>query len=200
MKSMRHAFGECRDGASLLLEMVRSNRAGNPVGLYSICSANRLVLESGMIQAAADDTVLCIESTSNQVNQYGGYMGMTPLDFAAYVESMAAECGFPKDRIILGGDHLGPHVWQSEPAASAMSKAQTLVRDCVLAGYTKIHLDASMRCADDPGGAATPPPEEVVTSRVVDLCLAAEAAHAGLPSGSPPPLLCHRHRSARARR
>ena len=32
-----------------------------------------------------------------------------------------------------------------------MAKARDLVRDYVLAGYTKIHLDCSMRLADDPG-------------------------------------------------
>jgi D-tagatose-1,6-bisphosphate aldolase subunit GatZ/KbaZ len=189
MKSMRHAFRDCRDGAGQLLQqMVNANRSGTPVGIYSICSANRLVLEAGMIQAAADDTVLCIESTSNQVNQFGGYMGLTPRDFARYVESIAQEAGFPVERIILGGDHLGPHVWQSEPAESAMAKARTLVRDCVRAGYIKIHLDASMRCADDPGGKNTAPGDEVVTRRMVELCRAAEDAHDELPSGSPQPL------------
>jgi D-tagatose-1,6-bisphosphate aldolase subunit GatZ/KbaZ len=33
-----------------------------------------------------------------------------------------------------------------------MDKARTLVRACVLAGYQKIHLDASTPCADDPKG------------------------------------------------
>jgi len=188
MKSMRHAFEGCSDVGDLLLKMVRSNRGGVPVGLFSICSAHRLVLEAGMMQAAADDTVLCIESTSNQVNQFGGYMGMNPAAFAEYAGSVASAMGFPRERIILGGDHLGPHVWQNEPANAAMMKARTLVRDCVLAGYTKIHLDASMRCADDPGNKNTPPGDEVVTRRVVDLCGVAEAAHAELPAGSPAPM------------
>lgn len=188
MRSMRHLSGIAGNVSELLLDMVRSNKAGAPVGLYSICSANRYVLEAGMKQAGADETVVCIESTSNQVNQFGGYMGMRPADFGGFVRSVAAAMKFPIERIILGGDHLGPHVWQNEPAAAAMLKARNLVRECVLAGYTKIHLDASMRCADDPGDSHTPPSDEVVTRRVVDLCRVAEAAHAELPAGSPAPL------------
>ena len=50
---------------------------------------------------------------------------------------------------MLGGDHLGPYVWRAEPADEAMAKARDLVRDYVAAGYTKIHLDASMRLGGD---------------------------------------------------
>ncbi len=188
MNSMRGAFGTYADVSRLLLQMVRSNKAGTPVGLYSICSANRFVLEAGMKQAREDDTVLCIESTSNQVNQFGGYMGMTPADFAGFVATVAEETGFPRERIILGGDHLGPHVWQDEAADAAMSKARNLVRGCVLAGYTKIHLDASMRCADDPGGPLAPPSDATVTRRIADLCSVAEAARFEIPADAPAPL------------
>jgi D-tagatose-1,6-bisphosphate aldolase subunit GatZ/KbaZ len=188
MKSMRHAFDGCKDLSRLVRDMVRSNRESASVGIFSICSANRFVLEAGMKQAGADDTVLCIESTSNQVNQFGGYMGMKPAEFVRFVDSVASGMGFPRERIILGGDHLGPHVWQNEPARMAMSKARDLVRECVLAGYTKIHLDASMRCADDPGDNRIPPSDEVMAERVADLCRIAEAAHEELPAGSAPPL------------
>ncbi|MCF0145988.1 MAG: class II D-tagatose-bisphosphate aldolase, non-catalytic subunit, partial [Eubacterium sp.] len=50
---------------------------------------------------------------------------------------------------ILGGDHLGPLNWQNEPEESAMAKSEELVRMFVLAGFKKIHLDTSMRVADD---------------------------------------------------
>jgi D-tagatose-1,6-bisphosphate aldolase subunit GatZ/KbaZ len=112
------------------------------------------VLEAGFQQALRDRSPLLIESTSNQVNQYGGYTGMTPDEFASYVHDLAASYKLPEKQIILGGDHLGPHVWQDEPAESAMTKARHLVHDYVLAGFTKIHLDASMKCADDPPEAA----------------------------------------------
>ncbi len=171
-----------------LVDLLDSNRRGEGVGVYSMCSADRLVLEAGMAQALRDDTVVCIESTCNQVNQFGGYSGMTPGAFRDFVGAVGGAMRFPESRIILGGDHLGPWVWQAEPAVSAMAKARDLVRGCVLAGYTKLHLDASMRCADDPGDRNARLDERVVTERTVDLCRAAEEAHASLPEGSPAPL------------
>ncbi len=188
MKSMRGVSARRGTVTELLLDAVQSNKAGEPVGIYSVCSANRHVLEAGMLQAGADDTVVCIESTSNQVNQFGGYIGMTPADFARFVQEVAAGVGLPPGRVILGGDHLGPHVWQGEAADSALPKACALVDACVRAGYVKIHLDTSMRCADDPGDSASPLPDEIVTARAAELCAAAEAAHAALPAGSPRPL------------
>jgi D-tagatose-1,6-bisphosphate aldolase subunit GatZ/KbaZ len=168
-----------------LLRIVEANRRGEGLGLPSVCSADPFVLGAAASQAARDGTVVCIESTCNQVNQFGGYSGMDPAGFHGWVTSVAEEAGLERDRVILGGDHLGPYVWRSEPAASAMGKARELVRDCVLAGYTKIHLDASMTCADDPAGALD---EEIVTERTVSLCLAAEEARAGLPDGAPAPV------------
>ena len=60
-----------------------------------------------------------IEATSNQVDQFGGYTGMRPADFRELVFSIADQQGFPRDRIVLGGDHLGPNRWQEQPAEEA---------------------------------------------------------------------------------
>ena len=171
-----------------LREIVDANRRGEGLGIYSICSADPRVLEAGMTQALRDGTVVCIEATCNQVNQFGGYTGMTPADFRGFVGSIAAETGLPQERIILGGDHLGPWVWQSEPAASAMAKARDMVRDYVLAGFTKIHLDASMRCADDPGDPSAFLDEQIATERTAELCRVAEETHAMMPEGSSAPV------------
>lgn len=137
-----------------------------------------------MLQAKEDGTAVCIESTSNQVNQFGGYIGKKPAEFIRFVEDIAVDMELPADRIILGGDHFGPHVWRDEAAAPAMSKAHELVRQSVLAGYTKIHLDTSMRCADDPHGALS---DKFITDRAADLCQAGERAFSERPSGSSPP-------------
>jgi D-tagatose-1,6-bisphosphate aldolase subunit GatZ/KbaZ len=174
--------------AARLVRIVRDNCAGRPVGIYSICSANRYVLEAGMLQARRDHSLLCIESTANQVNQFGGYTGQTPADFAAFVREVATAAGFPPDQILLGGDHLGPLVWRHESVGTAMAKGCELVRGCVLAGYTKIHLDASMHCADDPGDRHSPLPDEIVSARAAELCEAAEQAHQQLDARSAAPL------------
>jgi D-tagatose-1,6-bisphosphate aldolase subunit GatZ/KbaZ len=174
--------------AAWLLQIVRDNHQGRPVGIFPVCSANRYALEAAMLQGGRDQSLLCIESTANQVNQFGGYTGQKPADFAAFVREVAITAGFCPDRILLGGDHLGPLVWRQESAAAAMAKAQELVQSCVRAGYTKIHLDASMHCADDPGDRLRPLPDEIVSARAADLCLAAEHAHQQLPPNSPAPL------------
>jgi D-tagatose-1,6-bisphosphate aldolase subunit GatZ/KbaZ len=99
---------------------------------------------------------------------------MTPAGFAACVAELAGEQGFPPERIVLGGDHLGPNPWQHKPAAVALAKAQQMVRDFVATGFTKIHLDASMHCADDDRSQPLDP--QVVAERAADLCAAAEDA------------------------
>jgi len=60
-----------------------------------------------------------------------------------------------------------------------------MVHDYVRAGYGKIHLDASMACADDPLG---PLAETVSAARTAELAAAAEAAVAERPAGVAPPL------------
>jgi D-tagatose-1,6-bisphosphate aldolase subunit GatZ/KbaZ len=171
-----------------LAARLQENREGRAVGVYSICSANRFVLEAGMRQAQKDRSLLLIESTSNQVNQFGGYTGHSPSDFAQFVRGLAAVNGFPEEQLVLGADHLGPHVWRNESAQAAIEKACTLARESVLAGYTKIHLDASMHCADDPGDPCQPLPDEMVSERAARICQAAETVHSALPAHSPKPL------------
>jgi D-tagatose-1,6-bisphosphate aldolase subunit GatZ/KbaZ len=171
--------------APWLPEVVSAQKRGVPAGLYSICSANRFVLEAAMLQAKLDGSPVCIESTSNQVNVDGGYTGTTPAQFVSFVAGIAREADFPVARVLLGGDHLGPFPWADQSAAAAMGKARETVRQYVAAGFAKIHLDASMRCADDPAGALA---DTTVTERTADLCAVAEAAVASRPAGAPLPL------------
>lgn len=171
-----------------LHDVLRAQEAGEARGIWSVCSANRFVLEAAVEQAMVDGTPLLVESTSNQVNPQGGYTGQTPADFAAFAREVAGEAGPFRECLLLGGDHLGPHPYRSELAASAMAKARELVRQCVLAGYTKLHLDASMRLLGDPGPPDAALDPELVTERAADLCAAAEDARAELPPGTPAPV------------
>ncbi len=63
---------------------------------------------------------------------------------------MRSKSGSTPAGLILGGDHLGPNPWTRLPADQAMEKAAAMVAAYAAAGFTKIHLDASMACADDP--------------------------------------------------
>lgn len=166
-----------------LVDIIRRNRAGQRIGIYPICSAHPSVINAGMQQALADSSLLLIESTSSQVNQLGGYTGQTPAQFAEFVRSAAQSAGLPTEKLILGGDHLGPYPWRNERSEAALRKACDLVRACVLAGYEKIHLDASMACADDASPALA---EETIADRAALLCRSAEDAHRDLQAGPPP--------------
>jgi len=171
-----------------LLDIAAGQKEGKAVGICSVCSANRFVLEAAMLQGKADGKVVLIESTSNQVDQFGGYTGMNPQQFVEYVETIAEEMDFPVEKIILGGDHLGPNAWQNEPADSAMTKARDLIAAYIEAGYTKIHLDTSMRCADDSGDRHTPFDDEIVAERSAKLCKVAEETYSNKQAGSPAPI------------
>ena len=103
-------------------------------------------------------------------------MGMKPADFYAFVMQMARQVGLDPRRILLGGDYLGPLTFASQPEAEAMENAETLIREYVLAGFTKIHLDTSMRLASDPPG--HPPSETVIAERSAKLCQTAQEAFA----------------------
>ena len=162
----------------LLDEIVLAQKREEARGIASICSTHPWVLKAAMQK----DGLLLIESTCNQVNQFGGYTGMTPAAFAAYMHGLAAENSFPSGRVILGGDHLGPNVWQNEPAASAMHKSADMVRAYVQAGYTKIHLDASMKLGDD--DPTRPLDQEQAARRTAWLAKVAEETLAKVPKSS----------------
>ena len=159
-----------------------------------MCSAHPTVVEAAIAQATADGSYVLIEATSNQVDQFGGYTGMRPADFRELVFGIADAAGFPRERVVLGGDHLGPNRWQHQPSGAAMANAEVLIAAYVEAGYSKIHLDCSMSCADDPAVLT----DEVVAERSARLLRVAEdAAHR---TGLDGPGLRHRHRGARSRR
>ena len=129
--------------------MMDRRRNGEKIGIPSYCSANKYVLEAALKRAKKLNQPTLIEATANQVNQFGGYTGMLPIDFKNFVMGMAKELGVDESLVILGGDHLGPLTWVNETEAEAMAKSEELVRQFVLAGFTKIHLDTSMKLGDD---------------------------------------------------
>jgi D-tagatose-1,6-bisphosphate aldolase subunit GatZ/KbaZ len=153
-----------------LEQLAVARQLKNPEGIYSVCSAHPWVLEAAIEQALEEGSQILIEATSNQVNHHGGYTGMQPQDFRKLVLDIAKRTGLDESRIILGGDHLGPNPWQKRPATEAMAEAERMVQAYVRAGFEKIHLDASMACADDPH----PLPGETVAKRAAILCAAAE--------------------------
>lgn len=154
--------------------IISAQKHGNPQGITSICSAHPVVLEAAILHASKHNRPVLMEATCNQVNQFGGYTGMTPIEFRRFVSRIADKVGFPHEKLVMGGDHLGPLVWENETADSAMDKARKMVGDYARSGFGKIHLDCSMPCSDD-----AVLPVEVIARRTAELAKVAEDVSVG---------------------
>ncbi len=138
------------------------------------CTAHAPTLAAVLATCRDGGAPILIEATCNQVNHEGGYAGMTPADFRSLVHGIARAEGVDPGRITLGGDHLGPNPWRHMAAEQAMARARAMVAAYVAAGFTKIHLDASMPCGGEVLAEAT------MAARAADL--AAVACAAGTPA------------------
>jgi D-tagatose 6-phosphate 4-epimerase len=152
----------------LVSERLTDGRAG----VTSVCTAHPIVIEAALSLALRTDRRVLIEATCNQVNQEGGYTGMTPADFRRFVESIAARVGLDPSRVVLGGDHLGPNPWKHLAVDEAMRRAKEMIEGYARAGFTKLHLDTSMGCA----GESVALSDEITAERAAALANAAEAA------------------------
>ncbi|MGA8940783.1 MAG: D-tagatose-bisphosphate aldolase, class II, non-catalytic subunit [Acidobacteriaceae bacterium] len=157
---------------SILQQHLAKRRRGVATGITSVCSAHPWVIRAAAEQAAEDGSLLLVEATSNQVNQFGGYTGMRPAEFRSFVLGHLRHAGVDEKQLILGGDHLGPNPWRTLSAEEAMQHAEVMVAQYARAGFGKIHLDASMACGDDPERLS----DEIVALRAARLCKAAEDA------------------------
>ena len=108
---------------------------------------------------------------------------MKPADFKAFVEDIAKEIGFDTNKLFLGGDHLGPLTFTSMNEEEAMKEADELIRCYVSAGFTKIHIDTSMRVKDD--DVNTRLSDETIARRGARLAKVAEEAYAKLLETNP---------------
>lgn len=162
---MDHALRNLRD----------DHLSGRTGGRVSVCSSHPGVLRTVFARAKEDGGPVLVEATANQVNQFGGYTGMRPREFANFVNGLAEAAGLAPSRVVLGADHLGPHVWKDGPSRRALEKAAALARLCVETGFRKIHLDTGWGCADDPEPLLSP---ETAARRAASVCRAAEEAAA----------------------
>lgn len=158
-----------------LKNIVKEQKEGNPVGICSVCTGNGYVIEAALERAKETNSVVLIESTANQVDQNGGYTGMKPADFIEYVYQLADQVGIEHSRVFVGGDHLGPLTVVDKPEQEAMAYARTLLHDYVAAGYTKIHIDTSMKVADDDPD--TRLSDETISRRGAELARVCEDAY-----------------------
>lgn len=171
-----------------LKKIVELQKQGKNVGIYSVCSANGYVIEAAFKRGLSDGSCVLIESTANQCDQNGGYTGMTPADFKKFVLEIADRNGFDRNRIFLGGDHLGSLTFAYKDEAEAMADSEELIRHYVVAGFTKIHIDTSMKVNSDPEDVRLS--DEIIAGRGAHLAKVAEETYKELlerdPEAIPP--------------
>lgn len=160
-----------------LLSLPRLHRERKAIGIASVCSAHPDVIRAALQLGKDSGQDVLIEATCNQVNQDGGYTGMTPDDFRTFVERIAAETGFDTKGLILGGDHLGPNPWKHLAPEAAFEKADAMVAAYAAAGFEKVHLDCSMGCAGEPLALD----DETTAARAARLAAIAEGHATGKP-------------------
>ena len=158
--------------SDVLKSLGRTPAAARRRGIAAACTAHPIAIEAALRLGRHRGRTVLIEATCNQVNQEGGYTGMTPAAFRRHVEDIAARVGFDPAHLVLGGDHLGPNPWKSLPPDEAMARAEAMVADYARAGFTKLHLDTSMGCAGE--GVALP--DETTAARAARLARVAEAS------------------------
>ncbi len=140
-----------------LADLPGRHARGDRAGITSVCSAHPVVIEAALRLGAEDGTAVLIEATCNQVNQDGGYTGMTPAAFRSFVESIADRVGFSRDALVLGGDHLGPNPWKHLPASEALDRSRAMVEAYARAGFSENpprHQHGLRRRAACPAGRA----------------------------------------------
>ena len=91
--------------------------------LPSFCTSNFNVIQSLIIFAKYNNFPILIESTSNQINQYGGYTYLKPKQFVRKVSKIANDLKF-KNKIIFGADHLGLLPWKHLEKNKALKKSK----------------------------------------------------------------------------
>jgi len=116
-------------------------------GLPSFCTSNFDVLKIIIKFSKIHQLPVLIESTSNQVNQFGGYTGLTPATFKKKIEYIRKKEKLNKNYLLLGGDHLGPLPWKNLTEDRAMKNAGILIKKYVKAGFDKIHIDTAILCS-----------------------------------------------------
>src|SRR5438105_14282155 len=92
-------LAESQHAGGRLQDIIRRNRSSEALGLYAVCSAHRQVIAASGRGAQENGSVLHVESTSSQVNQFGGYTGQKAAPFAGFVCPVAWDARASDDRL-----------------------------------------------------------------------------------------------------
>ena len=115
----------------------------------SFCTANEEVIKIILLYCKIYNLPCLIECTSNQVNQFGGYIKKTPKEFSNLIFKIARTIKLNKKNIFLGGDHLGPLPWNNKNSNLAIKNSIELINNYISNKFCKIHIDTSVQCKND---------------------------------------------------
>ena len=117
-------------------------------GLPSFCTSNVDVLKTIFFFCQTNKFPCLIESTSNQVNQFGGYTNKTPRMFYKNKSILSKKFNLKKN-LFLGGDHLGPLPFKNQNSNKAIINSIRLINNYLKSDFCKIHIDTSIKCKND---------------------------------------------------
>jgi D-tagatose-1,6-bisphosphate aldolase subunit GatZ/KbaZ len=117
--------------------------------LPSFCTSNFLVLKILIKFCKKKKLPLLIETTSNQVNQFGGYTNLTPKKFIKKILLDLKKEKFNRKLFFYGGDHLGPLPWQKFGQLKSLERSKKLIKSYIDSGAQKIHIDTSIKLRHD---------------------------------------------------
>ncbi|MFP4030434.1 MAG: class II D-tagatose-bisphosphate aldolase non-catalytic subunit [Desulfococcaceae bacterium] len=167
------------DSAPVMVRLLDRMRAlalaGGPRrALLVVCPNSGAVIEAAVSAAARHQAPLAFTATLNQVDEDGGYTGMTHRELAETVRRKARELALGGP-VSLAVDHGGPflkdrHRIENWPPEAALAAVRDSFAAAIRAGFDLIHVD----CSVDPGTARGAPAVSDVAERTAALIADAE--------------------------
>jgi tagatose-1,6-bisphosphate aldolase non-catalytic subunit AgaZ/GatZ len=158
-----------------ILERLRALSSGGPRRtLLVVCPNSEAVIEAAVSAAARNESPLAFTATLNQVDEDGGYTGMTHRELAELVQEKVRELAFDGP-VSLAVDHGGPflkdrHRIEGWSAEAALSGVRDSFAAAIRAGFDLIHVD----CSIDPEAPDRASPVSVIAERTAALIADAE--------------------------
>lgn len=159
-----------------LLDRIRAlTSAGRPRRtLLVVCPNSEAVIDAAVSAAARHQAPLAFTATLNQVDEDGGYTGMTHRELAETVRRKVGELAFDGP-VSLAVDHGGPflkdrHRIENWSAETALVGVRESFAAAIRAGFDLIHVD----CSVDPGTPDCAPAVSDIAERTASLIADAE--------------------------
>lgn len=148
---------------------------GRPSTLFAACPNSETVIKAALRSAKRANAPIKFAATLNQVDEDGGYTGLTQSEFVEMVKIEAEAISY-EGLIIVALDHGGPWLkdqhsienWSLEETMTAVKKSLEAAID---AGYDFLHIDPTVDKTLPPGEII---PIERVAERTIELIKHAE--------------------------